>query len=188
MWLIHMLFGPIEYPQLTAPQMDQRVRRRHQAEISELLTLGFDYLCSEGQRFPFTRMLRLFPALVAFDAWIQRTPIWIKDGAITFGYPILVYRPNPTFVELDASNAEFVSAFEDGAVLVTGNYENPMPEPPGVMRRFKPGTLARHGTPIWDAFEHLSLLEKRLIPAKTTTRTVRPRPRTAPRGKFHQQP
>lgn len=116
-----MLMGPIEYLQLTAPEMDTRIRRRHQAEISELMTLGFDYLGSEGQRFPLTRMLRVFPALVALGAWTQRTPIWITGGAILFGYPILVYRPKPTYVELDALQAKFVAAFEDGVVLASGH-------------------------------------------------------------------
>jgi hypothetical protein len=147
--IVDMLMGPIEYLQLTAPEMDTRIRRRHQAEISELMTLGFDYLSSEGQRFPLTRMLRVFPALVAFGAWTQRTPIWITGGAILLGYPILVYRPKPTYVELDALQAKFVTAFEDGVVLVSGNYDYPLPDRPGVLRQFKVGTLAE----TWDSHQ-----------------------------------
>jgi hypothetical protein len=111
MRFVHLLIGRVEYSELTAPEMDQRVRGRHQAEVAELRDLGFEYLGSEGQRFPLSRLLRVFPALVAFGVWIQRTPIWIKDGFIIIGYPILVWRLKPTFVELDASHAKFVTSF-----------------------------------------------------------------------------
>jgi len=137
---VHLVLGPIEYLQISAPEMDQRIRRRHHAEIAELRGLGFEYLCSEGQRFPLSRLLRVFPALVAIGVWLQRTPIWIRDGSILFGYPILVCRLNPTFVELDASHAKFITSFQDGVLLVSANYADPMPRP-GVLRQFKTGTL-----------------------------------------------
>lgn len=164
-WLIHMLFGPIDFEQITAPQMDQRVRRHHQAEISELMTLGFDYLCSEGERFPLTRILRVVPALVAFDAWIQGEPIWVKDGTIIFGYPILFHVANPTFVELDASRATFVSTFEDGAVLITGNYDDPTPERPGVMKRCKPGTLVETWNTHLERLRALEIVGEKVDPS-----------------------
>ena len=139
---VHWLIGSIEYLPLTAPGMDHRVRRRHQAEITELTNLGFEYLCSEGQRFPLSRLLRVLPALASLGAWLQRTPIWIKDGFILFGYPILRCRLKPSFVELDASHAMFFTTFQDGTLLVSGNYDDPLPRGPGILRQFKAATLA----------------------------------------------
>ncbi len=75
MRFVHLLIGPIEYFPLTSPVKDHKVRRRHQTEIAELTDFGFEYLCSEGQRFPLSRLLRVFPALVSFGVWLQRTPI-----------------------------------------------------------------------------------------------------------------
>ena len=138
----HLLIGPIEYLPLTSPAADNRVRKRHQTEIAELTDSGFEYLCSEGQRFPLSRLLRIFPALVSFGVWRQRTPIWITDGFIVFGYPILRYRLKPSFVELDGSHVMFVTTFQDGTLLVSGNYEDPMPRGPGILRQFKAATLA----------------------------------------------
>ena len=83
----------------------------------------------------------IFPALAAFGVWLQRTPIWIKDGSILFGYPILVWRLKPTFVELDASHAKFVTSFQDGTLLVSGNYDDSMPRGPEILRQFEVGTL-----------------------------------------------
>jgi hypothetical protein len=139
---VHLLIGPIQYLPLTSPVMDHRVRRRHQTEIAELTDLGFEYLCSEGQRFPLSRLLRIFPAVVSFGAWLQRTPVWIKDGFIIFGYPLLRRRLQPSFVELDGSHAKFITTFQDGTLLVSGNYDDPMPRGPGILRQFKAAAMA----------------------------------------------
>ena len=138
--LVNLLIGRIEYVRLTGPEMDERVRRRYRTEVAELTGLDFEYLCTEGQRFPLSRLLRIFPALVAFSVWLQRIPIWIKDGCLLFGYPILVWRLKPTFVELDGSRAKFVTSFQDGTLLVSGNYNDPLPRP-GIIRDFKVATL-----------------------------------------------
>lgn len=141
MRLVHWLIGPVEDLPLTSPTMDDRVRKRHQTEIAELTDSGFDYLCSEGQRFPLSHLLRIFPALAALGVWLQRTPIWIRDGCILFGYPIVHYRLKSSFVELDASHAKFLTTFEDGTLLVSGNYDDPIPRGAGIIRQFKPATI-----------------------------------------------
>lgn len=142
MRFVHWLIGPIDYLPLIVPGMDQRVRRRHQTEIAELTNLGFEYLCSEGQRFPLSRLLRVLPAIASLGAWLQRTPTWIKDGFILFGYPILRWRLKPSFVELDASRVMFFTSFQDGTLLVSGNFDDPMPRGPGILRQFKAAALA----------------------------------------------
>ena len=122
--------------------MDQRVRGRYKKEIAELSDLGFEYLCSEGQAFPLSRFFRILPAIASFEAWRRGVPIWIKGGSILFGYPILCWRHEPSFVELDGSQAKFISAFEDGSLLVSGNYDYPIPPTANILRQFKAATLA----------------------------------------------
>jgi hypothetical protein len=127
--------------------MDKIVRARHKAEIAALTELGFQYLCSEGERFPLTRLLRVFPALVTFGMLFQRTPLWIQSGCIVFGYPVLIWRQKPTFVELDASHAKFITLFEGGLLLVSGNYDDPLHAGPGISKHFQAGSLVE----TWDA-------------------------------------
>jgi hypothetical protein len=124
MRFVHLLVGDIEYHPLTSPVMDRRVRRRHQNEVAELTDFGFEYLCSEGQRFPLSRLFRVFPALVSFGVRLQSTPIWIKGRFVVFGYPIPRWRLKPSFVELDGSHANFMTIFQGGTLLVSGNYNH----------------------------------------------------------------
>lgn len=162
--LVHLVIGSIEYVPLSSPAMDNRVRRRHQTEIAELTNSGFEYLCSEGQRFPLLRLLRIFPALVSAGVWLQRTPIWVRDGYIQFGYPILRYRLKPSFVELDASHAKFITAFQDGTLLVSGNYDDPMPGGPGILKQFKAASLAETWNTHLARVQALEVIDKQIDP------------------------
>lgn len=140
--LVHLLIGTIDYVPLTSPAMDDRVRSRYPKEIAELVDLGFEYLCSEGQGFPLSRFFRVVPALMSLGLLFQRTPMWIQHGCIVIGYPILRWRRKPAFVELDGSHAKFISAFEDGTLLVSGNYDDPIARGPGIIRQFKAAPMA----------------------------------------------
>jgi hypothetical protein len=36
---------------------------------------------------------------------------------------------------------KFITSFQDGTLLVSGNYDDPVPRRPGVLRQFNAGTL-----------------------------------------------
>jgi hypothetical protein len=161
-------------------QWTRGVRSRYKKEIAELTDLGFEYLCSEGQHFPLSRFFRVVPALVSFGIWLQGVPVWIKAGSILFGYAILCWRRKPSFVELDGSHAKFISTFEDGSMLVSSNYDYPIPPTANILRQFKAATLAEtwhaHRTRV-DALESLG---KEITLEATTVSTPRLRPSTGP--------
>ncbi|HEV2199260.1 MAG TPA: hypothetical protein VGR73_05535 [Bryobacteraceae bacterium] len=137
---VHSVVGTIEHAPI--PELDQRVRARHQSEIDQLTGLGFNYLCSDGESFPVFRLLLVLPAVVMIDAACERTPISMRGGAIVLGYPILVFRIKPTFAHLDGSHVKFLTAFHEGALLVSGNYDDPLPRGPGIVTYCHAGTMA----------------------------------------------
>jgi len=138
---VNSVFGPIEHSPIESPQLDQRVRASYHSQITEVSGLGFTYLCSDGESFPLVRLALVLPAVVMFGIWLERRPVSMRGGSILAGYPILVLKAKSTFAHLDGSYVKFLTAFRDGALLVSGNSPNPLPGGPGISRSCQTGTI-----------------------------------------------
>jgi hypothetical protein len=143
---LQALFGTIEHAPIDSQELDQRIRARFQSQIDELTGLGFDYLCSDGESFPLLRLLLVIPAIVTIGIWREGTPISVRAGSILAGYPLLVFRIKSTFAHVDGPRVKFLTAFKDGTLLVSGNYDNPIPRGPGILRYCQAGTVAETWT------------------------------------------
>jgi hypothetical protein len=139
---LHWVFGTIKHVQIYSPELNQRVRARYQSEINELTSLGFDYLCSDGESFSLFRLLFVIPAMILLAIWRQRMPMALQGASILVGYPVLVSRNKSTIANPDGRRLKFYTAFQDGTLLVSGNYEDPTSRGPGIVRNFRAGTIS----------------------------------------------
>jgi len=136
------VFGTIRHVPILSPELDWRVRARYQSEIRELTRLGFEYLCSAGESFSLLRLLLVLPALVLALMQGQRMPMALRGRLILVGYPVLVSRIKPAFVHPFGLGVKFFTGFQDGTLLVSGNYADPTARGPGIIRQFQPGTVS----------------------------------------------
>ncbi len=145
---LHWILGTIQHFRIDSPELDRRVRARYQAEINELTSLGFDYLCSDGESLPLFRLLLLLPALAVIGMWSERMPMALRGVSILVGYPVLVSKIKSTIANPDGRRVKFFTAFTDGTLLVSGNYADPTSRGPGIVRSFQAGSIsetwARH--------------------------------------------
>jgi hypothetical protein len=145
---LHSVFGTIKHVRIISPQLDRRVRERYQSEINELTGLGFDYVYSDGECFSLFRLLLVIPALILLGLRSERMPMTIGGGSIMVGYPVLASRIKSTIANPDGRRVKFYTGFQDGTLLVSGNYQDPTSRGPGILRDFHAGSIgdtwARH--------------------------------------------
>jgi hypothetical protein len=161
---VHSVFGTIQHVRIDSPELDRRVRARYQAEINELNSLGFDYLCSDGETFSLFRLLLVLPAVVLIGMWSERMPVALRGASILVGYPVLVSKIRSTITNPDGRRMKFFTAFTDGTLLVSGTYADPTSRGPGIVRNFQPGTIseawARHQARVEALVEEGKLVDR----------------------------
>jgi hypothetical protein len=140
---LHWMFGTIQHVPIRSSELDRKVRVRYRQQIEQLTSLGFDYLCSDGEGFALFRLLFLLPAVFLVLMLVDRLPMTISGGLILTGWPVLVCRKNSTFATSpDGRRVKFLTLFQDGTLLVSGNYETPLSTRPGIVSQCKAGTIS----------------------------------------------
>ncbi len=149
-----LVFGRIEYAQIVSPLLDQKVRARYKAEISELTRLGFGYCCSYAEAFLAFRLLLLFPAIVALLMLLKREVIRLGGGArFQTCHPLLTEGDHGAYAEAHSFGIQFYTAFTDGTFLVSGGHASQDCEGPVMTKRWRWASVAE----IWA--DHRSAIE-----------------------------
>lgn len=132
--LIHLIFGRIVHIQLFSPELVQRIQKRYEAEIKQLMDLGFDYQFSDGETFSIFRLALLFPALILFIVWLNREVIAIQNGTRIFtAYSVFIPKNKIAFGYVSGLGTKFYTAFQDGTILVSKNYGDDDPLGPMIV-------------------------------------------------------
>ena len=148
------VFGRIEYAQIVSPLIDEKVRTRYQAEISELGRLGFGYCCSYSEAFSAFRLLFLFPAIVALLMLLKREVIRLDGGArFQTCHPLLTAGDNAAYAEAHSFGIKFYTAFTDGTFLVSAGHASQDCEGPVMTMHWRRASIAE----IWA--DHRSAIE-----------------------------
>jgi hypothetical protein len=137
------MFGTIKHAPIHSPELDRRVRVKYQNDIEQLNRLGFDYLCSDGESFPLFRLLFVFPVVILAIMFFDGMPMTITGGTILTAWPVLVARNRFAFATSpDGSHVKFLTAFRDGTLLVSLNYDGPASRGPGIIRQCAANTIS----------------------------------------------
>jgi len=136
--LAWLLFGRIEYLQITSSALDQHFRARYQEATGELARLGFGYLCSYGETFSVFRLLLGIPALAILSLLPKRPVVGIWGGLrISECCPLLIAGDKDAYAEADCECVKFYTAFTDGTFLVSSNYKTLTLKGPVMTKRWR---------------------------------------------------
>jgi len=141
--LIHWMVGEVGHVDVPDKELRERIRRRFQAEIGELTRLGFTWAFADGETISWLRFPLILPAITAFSLWREGIPAALHSGTrMLFGYPVLVSESEPAFANPSEDGVKFYTAFEDGTLLVSKNYDFPFTAAPGIVRQARKATIA----------------------------------------------
>ena len=122
---IHLIFGTIGHIQIFSHELEQRIRKRYQSEISQLTDLGFDYLFSDGEAFSLFRLALILPALTVIHMRCNGEVIALDDGTkLLVCYPVFISRNKTAFGYASGLGVKFYTAFQDGTLLVSKAYSD----------------------------------------------------------------
>jgi hypothetical protein len=141
--LIHWMIGEVGHVEVPDKELRDRIRRRFQAEMGELTRLGFTWAFADGETASWLRFPLILPALTAFSLWREGIPAALYRGTrMLFAYPVLVSESEPAFANPSEDGVKFYTAFEDGTLLVSKNYDFPFTAAPGIVRQARKATIA----------------------------------------------
>jgi hypothetical protein len=149
--LIHWIFGAIGHVKITDPAFERRIRFRYQSEIRQLTDSEFAYLFSDGETFSLFRLPLLLPAIVLFAMWRNREAMTVYGGTkLLAGYPVLASKGQTTYAHADGHGVKFSTPFQDGTLLVSGNYADDSSRGPAIVKHSLAGSIS--GT--WAEHQH----------------------------------
>ncbi len=133
--VIHWILGTVENVQVTSPELEQRIRIRYEAEISQLTDLGFDYCFSDGQTISLFRFALLLPAIAVIGVWLKRRPMSLHDGTkLLIAYPIFFSHNKAVYAEISDFGVNFNTAFTDGTILISNSYKDDTASGPKIVK------------------------------------------------------
>lgn len=141
---VHLIFGTVEHVQISSPDLEQKFRTRYQSEISQLTYLGFYYQFSDGQTISLFRLPLILPAFFIIAMWLKRRPISMHEGTkLMVAYPILFSESKTAYAEIGDFGVSFHSAFRDGTILISKNYDDKnIPAGPLIVKYAKKTTIS----------------------------------------------
>lgn len=150
-----LFFGRIVYAQIVSPLIDEKVRTRYQAAISELARLGFLYHSSYSEGFSAVRLLLLLPASLVLSMLLKREVIRLGGGAkFQTCHPLLTAGDNGAYAVASGLGIKFYTAFTDGTFLVSADRESLSCEGPVMTARWRRASIAE----VWA--EHRTAIEE----------------------------
>jgi len=120
---MRIFYGTIEHIQVSSPQLGRKVRKRFQADIDQLTSLGFDYKFSDGEGFSVFRLFLIFPALIQLVKLCHREVMTVAAGArLLTVRPIYASKDGTTYAHPLGLGTKFQTSFDDGTILLTKNF------------------------------------------------------------------
>jgi hypothetical protein len=142
--VIHWIMGPIGHVRIRSVAFEKRVRARFQSEIAQLTRLDFEYSYSDGETFSLLRMPLVLPALTAFAMWRNHEAMTIYRGTkLLAGFPVLSSSDRRTCANPSGLGVKFYTAFTDGTLLVSKNFDDPTSAAPMVVKHCKAASIAQ---------------------------------------------
>lgn len=118
------LLGGADYQQITDAHIEQRVRDRFGVEVGRLSSLGFSYAYTSGEAMSLLRILLIFPAIIYLIMRIKGEVLVLRQGKLLLAVPVFSSSDGRVFAHSTALGTTFHTAFRNGRVLVTKNYNS----------------------------------------------------------------
>jgi hypothetical protein len=122
---IYRTFGTVEHVQILSSELEMRIRKRYQLEISQLTDLGFDYLFSDGEAFSLFRLALILPALTVILMLRKGEVVTVHEGLkLMAGHPVYISRNKTAFAEPSGLGVKFYTALQNGSLLISKDYDD----------------------------------------------------------------
>ena len=154
--------GSVSYEEVADLGIEQRVRTRYASEINQLTSLGFSYAFTSGEWRSVFRMLRIFPVVISLQMRANGAVMALRGSKTVAAAPLLSSADGRIFARSGSLGVTFYTAFRNGQILVTKNYELLSGETPGCMMQSSKCTIAE----AWETHkERLNKMETEANPA-----------------------
>jgi hypothetical protein len=155
--------GSISHDEISDPRVEQRVRERYSSDIDELTSLGFSYAYTAGEGMALPHVLLIYPAIILLRARANGAVLTFGRGdKILLAAPVLISADRRTFAHPESLGVSFYTAFRNGSLLVTKNFDFPFFGPAEYMLQASDAT----DTEAWQTHkDRLSKLDTEANPA-----------------------
>jgi hypothetical protein len=118
--------GSISHDEISDPRVEQRVRERYSSDIDELTSLGFSYAYTSGEGMGLPHVLLIYPAIILLRARANGAVLTLgRGGKVLLAAPVLTSADRRTFAHPESLGVSFYTAFRNGLLLVTKNFDFP---------------------------------------------------------------
>jgi len=118
--------GSISHDEISDARVEQRVRERYSSDIDELTSLGFSYAYTSGEGMALSHVLLIYPAFILLRARANGAVLTLgRGGKILLAAPVLISADRRTFAHPESLGVSFYTAFRNGSLLVTKNFDFP---------------------------------------------------------------
>lgn len=119
--------GNVSHDEISDPRVEQRVRARYSSDIDELTSLGFSYAYTSGEGMALSHVLLIYPGFILLRARANGAVLTLGGrGQIYLAAPVLISTDGRTFAHPESLGVSFYSAFRNGMLLVTKNFDLPV--------------------------------------------------------------
>jgi hypothetical protein len=116
--------GSVSHDEIADPRIEQRVRQRYASDIDELTSLGFSYAYTSGEGMLLSRILLIYPAVLLLRARANGAVLALgRGGKVLLAAPVLSSADGRTFAHPESLGVSFYTAFRNGPLLVTKNFD-----------------------------------------------------------------
>jgi hypothetical protein len=119
--------GNVSDEEISKQRVEQRVRERYASDIDELNSLGFSYTYTSGEGMALSHLLLIYPAFILLRARANGAILTLgRGGKVLLAAPVLISTDGRTFAHPESLGTSFYTAFRDGSLLVTKNFDLPV--------------------------------------------------------------
>ena len=113
-----------EYTEITDPNIQSRVRSRHNAKIASLQSLGLQHFAYRLEALPPYSAISKFPIILLM--WSKEVLVFPKPARLGVANILLTHSSPSSIAEVLGLGIKFYSVFSDGTLLISSSYRSPL--------------------------------------------------------------